>query len=128
MNGEYNGELLADSKASKVAKFLRKIISEYVHTNEDIISREIVGYNMIHKMLDIFVPIVLEDEIKINKGYEGKIYSLISSNYRLICKDSIKDGKQSKEYYKLLLVTDFICGMTDSYALSTYKTLNAINI
>lgn len=128
MNGEYNGELLAGSKASKVAKFLRKIISDYVHTNEDIISREIVGYNMIHKMLDIFVPIVLEDEIKINKGYEGKIYSLISSNYRLICEDSIKGGKQSKEYYKLLLVTDFICGMTDSYALSTYKTLNGINI
>ena len=128
MNGVYNGELLADSKASKVAMFLRKIISDYVHTNEDIISREIVGYNMIHKMLDIFVPIVLEDEIKINKDYEGKIYSLISSNYRLICEDSIKGGKQSKEYYKLLLVTDFICGMTDSYALSTYKTLNGINI
>ena len=44
---------------------------------------------MIHKMLNIFVPIVLEDEIKINKG---KIYSLISSNYGLIYKDSIKDG------------------------------------
>ena len=48
---------------------------------------------------------------------------LISSNYGLIYKDSIKDGNQSKEYYKLLLVTDFICGMTDSYALSTYKTI-----
>ena len=40
----------------------------------------------------------------------------------------MKEGSNTKEYYKLLLVTDFICGMTDSYAATTYRTLNGINL
>jgi len=128
MNGEYNGELLSDSKASKVAEFLRKMIGTYVHTHEIVNSREIIGYKMIHRMLDEFVPIVLEENIKENKGYNGKIYSLISSNYRFVCENSMKEGSNTKEYYKLLLVTDFICGMTDFYAATTYRTLNGIDL
>ena len=128
MNGEYNGELLGSSKASKVAEFLRRMVSNYVHTHEAVNSREIIGYKMIHSMLDEFVPIVLKEDIKEDKGYNGKIYSLISSNYRFVCENSIKEGSNTKEYYKLLLVTDFICGMTDSYAVTTYRTLNGINL
>lgn len=41
-------------------------------------ANEIVGYNIIHNLLDIFVPAALNKEVKPYKGYDGKLYSLIS--------------------------------------------------
>jgi dGTPase len=59
------------------------------------------------------------------KTKEGKIYSLISQDYKDIYQNSIEDIKdeKNKAYYKLLLITDFVSGMTDGYALDLYKKL-----
>ena len=35
-------------------------------------------------------------------------------------------SEQEKLYLRLLLVTDYICGMTDSYAKRLYQEMNAI--
>ncbi|EAE5064281.1 hypothetical protein E1V60_07900, partial [Listeria monocytogenes] len=35
-------------------------------------------------------------------------------------------SKNEKLYLRLLLVTDFICGMTDTYAKDLYQELNGI--
>lgn len=128
MSGEYEGELLSNSKISQLASFLRSLAKKYIYNNKHIISSEIVGYNMIFKMLDIFVPIVLKKGIIPFKGYEGKVYSLISKNYRFVCENYELNKKCTNEYYRLLLVTDFICGMTDSYAAYIYQTLKGIEI
>lgn len=128
MDGQYYGELMANSKAGKISKFLRNISKEYVYSNDEIVSNEIVGYNMIQKLLDVFVPVTLKDDIKLYNGYEGKVYSLISKNYRFVCENSIEQECCSKNYSRLLLVTDFICGMTDSYAAHIYKQLMGMNI
>ena len=128
MNGEYNGELIGNSKAGKISKFLRSISNEYVYNDNTIVSNEIVGYNMIHRLMDIFVPVTLNENVKLYKGYDGKLYSLISKNYRFVCEHSIEQNNCSKEYCRLLLVTDFICGMTDSYAAYIYQELKGIKI
>ncbi|MGL5676424.1 MAG: deoxyguanosinetriphosphate triphosphohydrolase, partial [Cellulosilyticaceae bacterium] len=80
------------------------------------------------KLLDQFVAVVLDEEVKPYKGYKGKVYTLISKNYRLVCENCIEEGHLSEAYCKLLLVTDFICGMTDSYAAELYQQLTAINL
>lgn len=128
MNGEYYGELIANSKAGKISMFLRSISNEYVYSNDSIVSNEIVGYNMIQKLMDIFVPVALNKEVKLYKGYDGKVYSLISKNYRFICENSIEQEDCSDNYCRLLLVTDFICGMTDSYAAHLYQQLLGMKI
>lgn len=128
MAGEYSGELLGNSKASKIVMFLRGLSKDYVYNNDAIVHSEIVGYNIIHKLLDTFVPAALNKEVKPYKGYNGKIYGLISKNYRLVCEHSLEEEKCSEEYCKLLLVTDFICGMTDSYAAQLYQDLMGIEL
>ena len=35
---------------------------------------------------------------------------------------------ENKLYNELRLITDFICGMTDSYALDLYRSITAIEI
>ncbi|MEG1256508.1 deoxyguanosinetriphosphate triphosphohydrolase [Clostridium sp.] len=126
MNGKYEGNLIGNSKAKKISIFLRKISREYVYNNERVVSNEIVGYNIIHRLLDTFVPVALNKEVKPYKGYDGKLYSLISKNYRFICENKIEQEECGEEYCRLLLVTDFICGMTDSYAAYLYQELLAM--
>ena len=126
MDGNYKGDLLGNSKANNISLFLRRISKEYVYTNESIVANEIVGYKIIHSLLNIFVPATLNKDVKPYKGYDGKLYSLISQNYRFVCENDIDQKECSAEYSRLLLVTDFICGMTDSYAAYIYQELNGI--
>ena len=58
---------------------------------------------------------------------QEKLMSLISENYRAIYHVYAK-GKDETErlYLRLLLVTDEICGMTDSYAKEMYQELGGI--
>ena len=57
------------------------------------------------------------------KSFPGKIYQLLSQNYRVVFEDALRDGELPKNYYKMRLVTDYICGMTDSYACTLHKQL-----
>ena len=53
--------------------------------------------------------------------------SLVSDNYKAIYK-IFSENKQEEEklYLRLLLVTDYVCGMTDSYAKNLYQELKGI--
>ena len=53
--------------------------------------------------------------------------SLISENYKQAY-HAYAAGKSEGErlYLRLLLVTEYVCGMTDSYAKSLYQELNGI--
>lgn len=128
MRGEYKGNLIENSKANKVSSFLRRISNEYVYNNDRIVSNEIVGYKIIEFLLDTFIPVALNKDVKPYEGYDGKLYSLISKNYRFVCEHSIEQKDCSEEYCRLLLVTDFICGMTDSYAAHIYHELLGMRI
>lgn len=128
MNGVYQGDLIGNSKAKNITIFLRNISKEYVYTNEKIVTNEIVGYNIIHSLLDIFIPASLNKNVKPYKGYDGKLYSLISKNYRFVCENNIDQSECSEDYSRLLLVTDFICGMTDSYAAYLYQEIKGMKV
>ena len=53
--------------------------------------------------------------------------SLISENYKQAY-HAYASGKNESErlYLRLLLVTDYVCGMTDSYAKRLYQELSGI--
>ena len=60
---------------------------------------------------------------------EKKLVALISENYRqtyhLYAKKAVSE-EEEKLYLRLLLVTDFVSGMTDTYAKDLYQKLNGI--
>ena len=58
---------------------------------------------------------------------QEKMMALISDNYKAIYQIYSKDKNETEKLYlRLLLVTDFICGMTDSYAKGLYQELNGM--
>ncbi|URZ08956.1 dGTP triphosphohydrolase [Clostridium felsineum] len=138
MNGKYEcNELLDNSKAKLLKKELKRLEKSYCYSNKEVLTLELAGDNVINGLLDRFVNELAncsENPEKNIKERFGKLYQLISENFRHVClydyqEKSIKDDfTKTKTYDRLLLITDFISGMTDSYAVKLYKELRGIKL
>ncbi len=122
MKGTYTGELAGDCSTSIIIKTCKKIAAKRVFPSEKIVRLEVMGRNTIKDLMDIFwegidnAPYTPKD-----KGFNKKIYYLISENYRTVFESQYKKSKL--EYYKYQLLGDYICGMTDSFACQLHKEL-----
>lgn len=129
MEGNCEEELIAHSKVSRLAEVLRKIEREKIYYSKDIVESKTRAFTIISKLLDVYVPAILSH----NENDKGKdtstnlLYLSLSENYRFICetKNAIETDDNAKIYNRLLLVTDQISGMTDSHAMTVYRTITA---
>ncbi|WP_241433494.1 hypothetical protein [Listeria floridensis] len=131
MEGRFTDALLDKSDVKNLADELERICIKYIFSNCDIRKIELTGKKIIFNLLDTFVPAVLyydSDLDEPNKDENKRLRSLLSENYfNAYKKASDKKDRKEKLYLRLLLVTDNICGMTDSYAKSLYQELNGIS-
>jgi len=124
MDGSYEGELLYDEgagEAGKIYKLLKGLGPKLVYNAKEVLRLEMLGYRVIHSLLDTFWQAT---QSKKTKTFGEKAYALMSQNYRMIFE--LPDADEQKlpdQYRKMLLVTDYICGMTDSYALNLHREL-----
>ena len=131
MNGSFEDELLNDSEANGVVSIIRENIEKkHIYYCKEIVNSKIKSYKILSTLLDSFIPCVFnfEKEGK-NDDKDSLIYNLLSDNYRFICNKATSGLKLYEAdyiYNKLLLVTDFISGMTDSYAKDMYELLVSI--
>ena len=135
MNGVYKHKELLNCEDDFV-KSLKKITGKYCFSCHEVLALELVGDRVIRTLLDIFVSaLVGNDTVELEDAstYPGKIYQLISYNFKYIAlydygNNSLRKTENLSIYDKLHLVVDFISGMTDSYAVNLYKELTGINI
>ncbi|MCK9470856.1 MAG: dNTP triphosphohydrolase [Bacilli bacterium] len=127
MNGTYNESLLTSSPFSKyVDNFIRKILIEKVYYSEKIVRQKIIARKTLYGLLDIFVISALNRFGSDNKDLSDPLHNLlISENFSNICKYNIRDivDKKQRLYYKILLVLDYISGMTDYHAIEVYNII-----
>lgn len=134
MCGCYKGELLQCEK--EFVDRLKGITGKYCFSCNEVSTLELVGYRVIRELLDIFSNILLgaaEKDILDTGTYAGKVYNLISENYKFISRYDYNNKKyrtfdEMETYDKLQLIIDFISGMTDSYAVNLYKQLTGISL
>lgn len=128
MDGTFTKEILKVSYGNALSDALGKIAYDYVFRSKAILKMEITAGNIINFLLDKFIPAALHYDTGIKlTPMEDRLISIISENYRQIY-TIYSEGKSDKEklYLRLLLVTDFVCGMTDSYAKRIYQELSGI--
>ena len=84
---------------------------------------------MLDFLLDKFMTAIIKYDDKTQKldSIDERMVSFISSNYKKAYHYHAR-GKSEIErlYLRILLVTDYVCGMTDSYAKRLYQELKAI--
>lgn len=134
MEGRFNGELLDCEE--KLVGHLKKITFDKCFTCQEVMALELVGDKVIKTLLDEFVPTICresETDLEEPSTRAGKIYNLISPNFKYIATHDYANDKGKKlaevsAYDKIHLVLDYISGMTDSFAVNLYKELSGIKL
>ena len=128
MNGTYEHGLFYRTYGEWVTKALGDIAFRYAFNTRPILTMEVSAFTILNFLMDRFVPAVLNYDSEQPMGMmESKMVDLISENYRQIYHFYSKAASEGEKLYlRILLVTDFISGMTDSYAKDLYQKLNGI--
>lgn len=128
MAGTYQRELLAGGDCALMAEVLGDIAYRYAFVSEPIYKLEIAAETIMDFLLKRFVDAaIMYDSGLPMTAVQTKLMTLVSDNYKAIYQYYSKNkSPEEKLYLRLLLVTDSICGMTDSYAKRLYQELSGI--
>ena len=100
-----------------------------VFTSETIYRMEVKEAVILNDLMDQFMTAAIkyDDPDSVLNSIDRRMVYFISNNYKNAYHYHAR-GKNEVEklYLRILLVTDYICGMTDSYAKRLYQELKAM--
>ena len=118
MNGTFQGSLihhLTGTNKQAYETCTELAYSRIYHTN--IVTQiQIAGFKILATILKEYIDAVLKPETY----YARNILSVMPEQYKVHQDDSI--------YTKIQTVTDYVSGMTDSYALNLYRKIKGIEL
>lgn len=129
MEGTYGHDLFYGTFAEKLMDLLGDMAYRIVFTSEQIYKMEVTESVILNFLMDQFAPAVVRYDNPKEKTdtLDRRLIALISDNYKNAYHfQSAGKDEGEKLYLRLLLMTDYICGMTDSYAKRLYQELNAV--
>lgn len=130
MQGKFRYPLAHARYSASLLDFLGDIAYRYVFTSKDIVSLEVACDTVLRGLLDLFIPACLnfEQNTANMQPVHERLMRLVSKNYLQSYHYQAKDKDASEKLYlRLLLITDYICGMTDNYARDLYQQLKGIS-
>ncbi len=122
MSGNYHNELYKDSEAGALIEACKEIGKKYIYRSKETLKLELMGRRIIQDLMDIFWEGALKGS-KEEKGFDRKIYDLTSRDYRVVFEKARTEKEFPDKYCCMQLMTDYICGMTDTFALTLHKRL-----
>lgn len=126
INGSFDVDLLKESNSQNLRNAFEDL-SIYNFSNIKVLKCELLGKEVLTYLLNTFYDALFSPNIYANnkfnrKSKEFKIFSLISKNYvEKACNK--KEDFPTNIYKRFMLVTDYISGMTDTFALNLYQEL-----
>ena len=129
MKGEYKHDLFYHTFAEKLMNLLGDFAFREVFTSDAIYRMEVSESAMLDYLMEKFVSAAIKYDDNTEKlgTIESRMIWFISDNYKnAYHRQARGKSEEEKLYLRLLLVTDYICGMTDSYAKRLYQELNAM--
>lgn len=118
LDGTFDGELLALSKYKDAFAEIKKEMQERVYNSQEVVSIEIAGYEVLGNLFSEFIGAVVDGSEKHSKSKLVK--HMLPKQCRPI---------ESEDCYsKMLKITDYISGMTDSYATTLFQKLKGISL
>jgi dGTPase len=88
---------------------------------------EILGRKVIHDLMDFFWQEVENCPEKIDdldpRLFRAKAIKMMSTNYRRIYEYERQRAVLPPRYVEFQLITDYVCGMTDTYACSLHRSI-----
>jgi dGTPase len=127
MTGNYHKSLLSDSAASHFVKACKSIAAKHVYSAPQTLKLELMGRKVIWDLLNLYWEAAQWVGSNARPPeFATKGLALMSSNYQNVCATSIAQDKDSgapADYYRMQLITDQVCGMTDTFAVTLHREL-----
>ncbi|MNS42129.1 Deoxyguanosinetriphosphate triphosphohydrolase [compost metagenome] len=111
---------LLDVLPERYTSLLQKIDQQsirHIYNQKSVVEIEIAGFNVIGKLLEIFVEALLSA----GNAKSEKVLQLIPAQFPI-------DKERGTLYHNLQSVTDYISGMTDLYAIDLFRKITGITI
>ena len=115
LQGNFTSALLDKSKFSAQINDIIKLSVSNIYQSRDVVEKEIAGYNIINKLLDIFITSLNNNENGNSSSYDKLILELLPKKFNL---------SGSNLYNRLLGVCHYISSMSDTQAVITYKKIS----
>lgn len=130
MNGTYSHDMFFEGFHQHSVEILKSVMVKFVFNSSEILKLELSAKKIISALLDDFIYSVIywedsDDKYKMTKA-QKKYVNIISENYKNDYLRSRSDAEDNNLYLRFLMVTDYISGMTDSFAKNLYQELNGI--
>ena len=121
--GTFNRELIFS--ATPLANHLQKFCIEKIFSTTNIYHMEMVGHSVLTWLLDFYI----NNLIFKGKEHRTRTLALMSESIIRTALDETESATfdELSDYYKLRVIVDYIAGMTDRFALKTYRSLNGNN-
>ncbi len=125
LEGSFDKALTAEIPSSIALKKIEKLSIQKIYRCEQVMEREAAGFRVIDSLLEIFSVAAFNKVFSPNQfsGKERSIVRLLPEEYSYVM-----DQPGISAYEVLLVITDFISGLTDSHALSIYRKINGISV
>lgn len=123
--GSFEMPLLSQLPKEQALEQLIEVARERIYQAREVVEIQAAGFQVIGELLERFIQ-VIDDVAELGASAPSRSQMII----RLVPEQFIGPGRTPSQdlYTRLLRLTDFISGMTDSYAVSLYKKLTGISL
>lgn len=128
MAGTFKHDLFYGTYGEQLMNLLGDIAYRRVFSSMQIYKMEVAESAILDNLMEKLVRAVLYYDTDVEQDtIDKRVVSFISDNYKNAYKlQASGKSEAEKLYLRLLLVTDYVCGMTDSYAKRLYQEMNGI--
>jgi dGTPase len=118
MSGKYDIQLATEIRFADQLQSLRDLCFDKVYSYRKVLEIESAGFKVIGGLLNAFISALRDDGKK-----SQKILQLLPAHYR------INRIETSDHWYEAIMqVVQFISGMTDTFAIDTYRVITGIKL
>ena len=119
LKGEFSVSLMDKSQYKAQISDIINISVKNIYQSKEVIEKEIIGYKVIHTLLDIFIQAYINTSNNSGTNFDKLIMNILPEKY--------KSHKETM-YDKLLNICQFVSLLTDGKAIEIYKIINATKI
>lgn len=122
--GTFDDELVARIPQANALKEIGRFAMDHLYTARPVVEIEAAGFEVLGGLLDTFVGAV--EEVATHPRASARSRTLL----QLVPDQFLGPGRKpdADPYLRLLGITDFISGMTDSYAVALFKRVRGISL
>jgi dGTPase len=127
MSGHHHAALADEGEAGTLVRVCKETGKKHVYVAKPTPRLELLGRRVLQDLMTVYWEAAMAISDGRTTKFSKKIESLISRNYIAVAQAAMEraefEGGLPRRYHALQLVTDFVCGMTDTYARDRHREL-----